>query len=134
MTNRLSVNVVSVISMGLICVLGTRCLVEGLPATGGIHEEDHSDIIASRIEVFKQDILGRLGYKRVPDLTNVTQSIEEKRRMIQQYRRYMEERELSTRSQEDSEDEDETNVKSRTFYNSQYQGKKNHPCQMLTPQ
>ena len=125
MTNRLSVNVVSVIFMGLICVLGTRCLVEGLPATGGIHEEDHSDIIASRIEVFKQDILGRLGYKRVPDLTNVTQSIEEKRRMIQQYRRYMEERELSsTRSHDDSEDEDETNVKSRTFYNSQYQGKK----------
>ena len=126
--------------MGLICVLGTRCLVEGLPATGGIHEEeDHSDIIASRIEVFKQDILGRLGYKRVPDLTNVTQSIEEKRRMIQQYRRYMEERELSsTRGQDDSEDEDETNVKSRTFYNSQYQGKNTtislSSLSILTPQ
>ena len=121
MTNRASLYVV-VLYMGLIYVIGTRCLVEGLPTTGGIQERAESDIIESKIEIFKQDILNKLGYDRVPVLTNVTQNIEEKRRMIQQYRRYMEERESSFPRRRD-EDEDEPSVQSRTFYSSQYEGK-----------
>ena len=119
MTNRVSINVV-VLYMGLVYVVGIRSSVEGLPTTGGVGETPDRDFMEDKVEIFKQDILNRLGYNKKPDVSNITQNIEEKRKMIQKYRKYIEEREIA--SHQEDKDNEENNVKSRTFYSLQYEG------------
>lgn len=121
MTNRLSLHVV-VTYMGLLYAVGLRCWVEGVPAAGETGGPADSEFMADKIEIFKRDILNRLGYERTPDVSNITQNIEEKRRMIQKYRKYIEERDMAF-SDKDLEEDTENNVKSRTFYSVQYEGK-----------
>lgn len=104
-------------------------LVFAMPAS----EDDieSSEVLKDKIESFKVDILARLGYERPPDISNVTHSIEEKRKMIKQYRKYMEEKELLYRKDLDDDDSDEPKVLSKTYYSLDYKGNVIHilfPC------
>lgn len=98
-------------------------LVSAMPAS----EEDieASEVLKDKIESFKMDILTRLGYERPPDISNVTHSIEEKRKMIKQYRKYMEEKELLHRKDLGDDDSDEPKVLSKTYYSLDYTGNVN---------
>ena len=121
MTNRLSVHAVA-FYMGLVYAVGLGSLGVGVQGVEAAGDALDSDLMAEKVEIFKRDILTRLGYDKAPNMSNITQNIEEKRKMIQKYRKYIEERDMDSKVNHD-EEEEETTVKSRTFYSIQYEGK-----------
>lgn len=76
--------------------------------TSGDEYEEQEDLgpMRERVELFKMDILNRLGYERPPVLANVTTDIEEKRRLIQEYRKYIQDRQAIYGSSSDADDGD----------------------------
>ena len=101
-------------------------LLLAMPTTDEAREE--MDEIQDKIEVFKMDILNRLGYKRPPTVRNVTTSIAEKRRLIQEYRKYLSDREAiygknSDDDDDDYGDDDGDNLLSNRLYTLKYHGK-----------
>lgn len=105
----------------LFAICDTLELGSAMPAS----EEDieASEILKDKIETFKMDILNRLGYERPPDVSNITHNIEEKRRMIRQYRKYMKEKEALYKKDLSEEDDEESKVLSQTYYSLEYKGK-----------
>ena len=121
MTNRLSLHAVA-IYMGLVYAVGFRSWAEGAQGVSVAAEAIDSELMAEKVEIFKRDILTRLGYENAPNMSNITQNIEEKRKMIQKYRKYIEERDMDSKVK--GEEEEENTIKSRTFYSIQYEGKR----------
>ena len=121
MTNRLLLHVVA-IYMGLVYTVGLGSLVVGVSGVEVAGDGLDSQLMAEKVEIFKRDILSRLGYDKVPNMSNITQNIEEKRKMIQKYRKYIEERDRDSKINQINE-EGESTIKSRTFYSLQYEGK-----------
>ena len=98
-----------------------------MPTNGIDNARETDDMFEDKVEIFKRDVLHKLGYARPPIISNVTRSIEENRRMIQQYRKYIEEKNKLHYSvdsdQQDWEDEGaDLRIKSKTFYSVQYEG------------
>lgn len=77
-----------------------------MPTSGDDYDEQDLGPMRDRIELFKMDILNRLGYEKPPVLANVTTSIAEKRRLIQEYRKYIQDRQASYGSSSDADDGD----------------------------
>ena len=101
-------------------ICDTWKIVSTMPA--GDDDIEASELLKDKIETFKMDILSRLGYERPPDVSNVTHSIEEKRKMIKQYRKYMKEKEALYKKDHD-EDDDDPKVLSKTYYSLEYKGR-----------
>lgn len=81
--------------------------------------------ISDKIETFKLDILNGLGYKRPPAMRNVTTSIHEKRKLIQEYRKYISDRQALNGNNNDDDDDDDDGNKlfSSRLYTLKYKGK-----------
>lgn len=88
----------------------------------GEEELENPKLITDKIELFKLDILNRLGYDRPPNVSHFAQDIEEKRKMIKQYRKYIEEKERHDRKEAVQDGMDEDTVTSNTFYSLHYRG------------
>ncbi|XP_052776999.1 bone morphogenetic protein 2-like [Mya arenaria] len=89
----------------LITVIGNLCALSfAAPASEDSYGDENSDTMNEKIESIKAKILEGLGYARPPVLNNITRNIEEKRRMIKEYRKYMEDREVESGKRFSGED------------------------------
>ncbi|XP_045160493.2 growth/differentiation factor 8-like [Mercenaria mercenaria] len=104
----------------LFAICDTWEIVSTMPAAD--EDIEASEILKEKIETFKMDILNRLGYDHPPDVSNVTHSIEEKRKMIRQYRTYMKEKEALYKKDQDEDGDDDPKVLSKTYYSLEYKG------------
>ncbi|KAK3580948.1 hypothetical protein CHS0354_006973 [Potamilus streckersoni] len=91
-----------------------RLFVSAKPTPSEAHT-DESSLIREKIEAFKSDVLNRLGYVNPPNVSNVNISIQEKRKMITLYMKYIEERNGTHKEEDDS-----GMVHSRNFHTLEY--------------
>ncbi len=60
------------------------------PGHSDSHRVNHHRLKRARIGAVKQEILDKLGYSDIPDVSNVTTTVAERRRMMRQYRQSLE--------------------------------------------